>query len=151
GSRLAQAPAQRGEGLLALGHGGLALFHLLGRAIELLEQRGPAIAFGEALLDGSLDLAGLLERAVRDGASIPRADRERGLGRLLLERDDEFHSALGGLGGGVAQDVDRVRHALRFDALLGRAARGRECEEDDDASTQSAGFGGGPIWMRSPM
>ncbi len=64
--------------------------------------------------------------------------------------------------GRVAHQVDGARDAVRLLRHLGTPARGQGETEQQRQHTraarhgaehraQSAGFGGGPIWMRSPM
>jgi hypothetical protein len=112
-----------------------------GGAIWASHQRLGARGFGqrEDMLTVAID-ANALELAQFGGFAAQALERVQQLAFLSVWRR--------------AQSIDGVTDATRLRLLVGGGAQRTLAEaerEESERANQSAAFGGGPIWMRSPM
>lgn len=142
---------------LTVGHHRVALFDPGLGLEEASGERRPGVPLLELGANAALKLDSVEQQPVRDGAGVAGTRDLRDDGRRLLKLGDELATTDDLAGGRVADAIDRDENPTALDGFRRRAAR-RERERSSSSSPSephflgySAGLGGGPIWMRSPM
>jgi hypothetical protein len=147
---------QPGDRPLTVGHHRVALFDPGLGLEEASGERRPGVPLLELGTNAGLKLDSVEQQSVRGGAGVAGTRDLRDHGRRLLKVGDELAATDDLAGGRVADAIDRDEDPTALDGFRRRAAS-RERERRSSYPSEphrlgySAGLGGGPIWMRSPM
>ena len=151
---MSSGETQPGDRPLTVGHHRVAL---LDRGLGLEEasgERRPGVTLLELGANAPLELDSVEQQPVRGGAGVAGTRDLGDDGGRLLEVGDQPATRDDLAGGRVADTIDGDEDPAALDGFRRRAAgreRDRERRDRAPSDSHSAGLGGGPIWMRSPM
>jgi hypothetical protein len=154
---MSSGETQPGDRPLTVGHHRVALLDPGLGLEEASGERRPGVALLELGTNTALELDSVEQQTVRGGAGVAGTRDLRDDGRRLLKLGDELATTDDLAGGRVADAIDRDEDQAALDGFRrGAATREREHRSSSSPSEPhrlgySAGLGGGPIWMRSPM